>query len=53
MEKGEKARKKVAKRKGKVEPKKVMESVQIQEKEKKKARIILKDECVNIQSKNA
>jgi hypothetical protein len=47
----EKARKKIAKRKRKVEPKKVMESVQIQEKQK--VRIIQKEECVIIQSKNA
>jgi hypothetical protein len=47
----EKARKKVAKRNRKVEPKKVVESVQIQEKQK--VRIILKEECVIIQSKNA
>ncbi len=50
MEK-EKASKKVAKRKRKVDQKKVIESVQIQE--KKKATIILKEECVNIQIKNA
>jgi hypothetical protein len=47
----EKARKKMAKRNRKVEQKKVMGSVQIQEKQK--AKIILKEEYVNKQSKNS